>query len=95
VWRVILLFAAVLVIGNATGLIPESDDVTCTNEDGGKQCPPTCPTCTCAWHTLKTAPAPQILLKKLQFVARAVELPAPTEVHGQLAPPPMTRPPIV
>jgi hypothetical protein len=93
--RVILLLATMLVVADATGLLAEADDVCCADEDGGKQCPPSCPTCACPWHTTKTAPAPQILSKTVELVARTVELPTPADAHGQLAPQPSTRPPIV
>ena len=94
-WRIVLILAAVLLAGNATGLIPEGDEVGCTDEPDGKQCPPTCATCTCVWHSLKTAPSMPIELNTIELTARAVELPPAREGHGLIAPAPEQRPPIV
>ncbi len=95
VWRVIVLLATALVIADATGMLPEADDPTCTDEADGKRCPPTCPTCTCAWHSVKTAPVTPIVLAPVDSLARTVELPQPSEARSRLAPPPTQRPPIV
>lgn len=89
-----LIFAAALVVANTTGLLPEGDDTECADGDCGKQCPPTCPMCTCAWHSLKTAPAPLFEVRAVELTSRTVELPPLDGWHGQLAPAPMTRPPI-
>jgi hypothetical protein len=94
-WRIVIILATVLVVGDATGLIPEADEIGCADEADGKQCPPTCPTCTCAWHSLKTAPAPHIALTAIDLIERTVELPANRDGHGLLAPAPAHRPPIV
>lgn len=93
-WRIILIFAAALVVANTTGLLTEGDDTECADESDGKKCPPTCPTCTCAWHSLKTAPSPVFEVRAIELTSRTVELPTPTTGHGQLAPAPWTRPPI-
>jgi hypothetical protein len=94
VWRVIFIFVAVLVVANTTGLLPEGDDTECADRDEGKQCPPTCPTCTCAWHSLKSAPTQVIELTPIELTSRAVELPPPSGTDGRIAPAPVTRPPI-
>lgn len=94
-WRVIFILAAALVVANTTGLLPEGDDTECADEDGGKQCPPTCPTCTCAWHSLKTALTPVLEMRPIDLTSLTVELPPPDDAQGQLVPPPTTRPPIV
>ena len=91
--RIIAIVAACLVVGDATRLLPEADDVECCDGDG-KQCPPMCPTCTCAWHSLKTAPATVVEIKPIRLTTFLVELPPPAAGHGRLAPPPTTRPPI-
>lgn len=97
-WRVVFIFLAVLVVGNTTGLLPEGDDPQCADEGAnngdGKQCPPSCPTCTCAWHSLKTTPTPVFEVRAIEFSSRTVDLPAPTTGDGQLVPAPTTRPPI-
>ncbi len=93
-WRVILVFAAALVVANTTGLLPEADSVECSDDADGKDCPPTCPTCTCAWHGLKTALAPVFEVRTVDVTSRTLELPPPTVGHGQLDPAPWTRPPI-
>jgi len=94
-WRVIILLATMLVVADATGFMAEADDVCCTDEDGGRQCPPTCPSCTCAWHTVKTAPTAQIQITTVRLETQTAAPPAPAEAHGRLAPQPITRPPIV
>ena len=94
-WRVVFIFTAALVVANTTGLLPEGDDVECADESDGKQCPPTCPTCTCAWHSLKTALTPVLEMRPIDLTSLTVELPSPDAAHGQLVPPPTTRPPIV
>ncbi len=93
-WRIVFIFAAALVVANTTGLLPEGDDTACADGDGGKQCPPTCPTCTCAWHSLKTAPAPLFEVRAVELTSRTVEPPTLDAWHGLLAPAPWTRPPI-
>jgi len=98
VWRVLIIFAVALVVANTTGLLPEGDDVRCA-DDGGSDghrtpCPPTCPTCTCAWHSLKSAPTAVIEIKPLELTSSAAELPSPRGADGRTAPPPTTRPPI-
>lgn len=93
-WRLVLIFAAALVVGHASGLIPEGDEVGCTDEQDGKQCPPTCPACTCVWHSLKTAPVARVELARVEWIARAVELPHARDGQGRLAPAPALRPPI-
>ena len=94
-WRVVLIFAAALVVADTTGALPECDDTECTDEGNGKQCPPTCPTCTCVWHTLKTAPISLVEMPPIDFTSLIVELPPVRGAHGRLAPAPITRPPIV
>jgi hypothetical protein len=94
VWRIVLIFTAALVVANTTGLLPEGDDTECVDEDGGKQCPPTCPTCTCAWHTLNSAPVAVFEVQPIELSSRIVALPQPTAWRGRLAPAPTTRPPI-
>ena len=93
-WRIVLVFAAALVVANTTGLLPEGDATECADCDGGKQCPPTCPTCTCALHSLKTVPAPVFEVRTVELTSRTVELPPLDGWHGLLAPAPTTRPPI-
>lgn len=102
VWRVIFIFAAALIVANTTGLLPEADDAQCAGDGAGRTddghrtpCPPTCPTCTCAWHSLKTAPTAVIEIKSLELTSSAAELPPPRGADGLTAPPPTTRPPIV
>ena len=81
-------------VGDATGLIPEGDEIGCADEPDGKQCPPTCPTCTCACHSLKTAPVPLVELNEIELAARASELPPARPFHDRFAPAPAQRPPI-
>jgi len=95
VWRVIFVLAAAFVVANTTGMLPEGDDTECADECDGKQCPPTCPTCTCAWHALKTAPSAVVELTPIELTSRTMELPPPGGADGRTAPPPTTRPPIV
>ena len=94
-WRVVLVLAAALVVGDATGLIPEGDDTECIDECAGKQCPPTCPTCTCGWHSLQSAPTPLLEMSPIELTTRTVDLPPPADADGLSAPAPTTRPPIV
>ena len=95
VWRIVLIFAAFLLVGDATGLLPEGDAVACNDEPDGKQCPPTdCPTCTCGWHSTQRAPAIRVEITPIVVSSRTIESPIPVEAHGRLAPPPMLRPPI-
>jgi len=94
VWRIVFLLAAALVVANTTGLLPEGDSTECADEPDGKQCPPTCPTCTCAWHSLKTTPSAVFEVRAIVLTSRTVELPPLTTGHGQLAPAPWIRPPI-
>lgn len=91
-WRVIFMFLAILMVGNATGLIPDADEVACTDDDG-KECPPTCPTCTCAAHQVKTAPVALVEIATVEL-SWNVELPPLPAVHGRLAPDLVHRPPI-
>jgi len=91
--RVILILALCLVVGDATGLLAEGDEVGCTDGDGAR-CPPTCPTCTCAWHALKTAPTATVELRPIDRTARTVDPPPPAVGHGRITPAPSTRPPI-
>ena len=93
-WRIVLIFAAILVVGDVTGLFPEVDEIGCRDEPEGKHCPPTCQTCTCAFHSLKTAPASVVELKTVELTARTIELPPAHDGHGLLAPAPAQRPPI-
>ena len=94
-WRFVLIFAVALVVANTTGLLPEGDAVACADDRDGKQCPPTCPTCVCAWHSLQSAPAAIVELTSLELSSAAAELPAPGGSDGRAIPPPTTRPPIV
>jgi len=94
VWRVICFLAAALVVANTTGVLPEGDDIECADSDG-KQCPPSCPTCPCAWHSLKSAPTAPVELNAIELTTCAAELPPPRGADGRTAPPPITRPPIV
>ncbi len=94
-WRFVLIFAVALVVANTTGLIPEGDNVECADESDGKQCPPTCPTCVCAWHSLKSTLTAIVELKSLELTSAAAEPPAPGGSDGRAIPPPTTRPPIV
>lgn len=94
-WRVILIFAALLVVANTMGVLPEADDTECVDQGEGKQCPPTCPTCPCAWHSLTSAPVAALEVKAVELTTGAAELPAPRGADGLTAPPPTTRPPIV
>lgn len=93
VWRVIILFAAALVVANTTGLLPENDDDACVDQGEG-QCPPTCPTCPCAWHALQSLPTAAVEITALALTAPAAELPPPRGAAGRNPPPPITRPPI-
>ncbi|HEY4183297.1 MAG TPA: hypothetical protein VGM90_41020 [Kofleriaceae bacterium] len=93
-WRVLLIFAVVLMAGDATGLIPEADEVACADEANGKQCPPSCPSCTCAWHSMTPAPVAGIELATIVRATRAVDLPELRAQHGRLAPDLVHRPPI-
>jgi hypothetical protein len=36
-WRIVVVLAAVLVVGDVTGLIPEADEIGCADEADGKQ----------------------------------------------------------
>jgi hypothetical protein len=92
VWRAIFLLLTVLMVGNATGLIPDADEIACS-DDEGKECPPSCPTCTCASHQAKTAAIVQIELVQVELTW-SVELPPLRAVHGRLAPLFVNRPPI-
>lgn len=94
VWRLIVVFVATLVVANTTGLLPEADDIECADEAEGKGCPPTCATCTCVWHGLKTALAPIFEARTIELTSRTLELPSPRVGLGQLDPAPWTRPPI-
>jgi len=93
VLRIIAIVAACLFAGDATRLLSEEDGIECCDGDG-KQCPPTCPACTCAWHSLKPAPTTVVEIKPITMTTRLVDLPSPTVGHGRLAPPPTIRPPI-
>ena len=89
--RIVFLVAATFVVANTTGLLPEGDETACCD---GKQCPPTCPSCTCAWHSITTAPVAIFEVPAIALMDRAVELPTPRAGDGQRAPAPSTRPPI-
>ena len=96
-WRFVVIFAVALVVATTTGLLPEAaeDDVARTDECDGKQCPPTCPTCVCAWHSLKSAPTAIVAMTVLELTSAAAELPPPAGRAGRTVPPPTLRPPIV
>ena len=95
-WRFIILLVTALVVADTTGLLVESDDAECCKDEhgSGKQCPTTCPTCPCAWHTLRAAPVADVQITITPIATRAVEMPSPEVVRGELAPAPITRPPI-
>jgi len=91
-WRVIFIFLTFLMVGDATGLIPDADEIACADGDG-KACPPSCPTCTCAAHQVKTTPVAQTELAQVELTW-TVELPLVLAVHGRIAPDFVHRPPI-
>jgi hypothetical protein len=91
VWRFVLIFAAAVVVANPTGAWRERADTECGD---GEPCPPSCPTCTCAWHWPKIAPSPIFEARARELTSRCAELPAATMRLGQRAPAPSTRPPI-
>lgn len=91
----IILLVTALFVADTTGMIAESDDDIECRDDAGKQCPPTCPSCACAWHTMNTAPAPSFVVVKLLGATHTIDLPPIETVHGRLAPAPIQRPPIV
>ena len=93
-WRVILVFAVALVVGNATGIL-DTCDATCFDDDGGKQCPPSCPTCTCPGHAVPTMLSVQMAAAITPVSTHVIEMQSPTVVRGRQAPEPVTRPPIV
>lgn len=94
VLRVIFVLAAALVVADATGLVDQCDEISCTDEEPGKQCPPSCPTCTCAMHTLQSLPTVYQVEIRLPGPACSIELPPPVDADGRGAPAPSTRPPI-
>lgn len=94
VWRIVFIFAATLVVANTMGLLPENDDIECADQRDGKQCPPTCPTCVCAWHSLRSAPTASVELPAFELMTAAAEPPPPSGANGRAAPAPTTRPPI-
>ncbi len=94
-WRLVFVFAAALVVADSAGLLPEGDDTECSDECAGKQCPPTCATCTCAWHSLRSAPTTLLEMAPIELTSRTVDLPPPDAADGLTAPAPTTRPPIV
>jgi hypothetical protein len=95
VWRIVFMFSAAIVVADTTGLLSEADDTQCCDESDGKQCPPACPTCTCAWHSLTSAPTAIIEIKPIDLTASTLDLPPPGGADGRTAPAPITRPPIV
>lgn len=95
-WRFIVLLVTALLVADTTGALAESDDAECCRDDHGdkQECPTTCPTCPCAWHALRTAPVAEVRIVSTPVVEPAVETPGVVEVRGELAPAPITRPPI-
>ena len=93
-WRVIIVLAAALVVGNATGIF-DTCDGTCLDDDRGAQCPPSCPTCTCAGHATPSVLPVQVAMLVRPLASHVVEMQPSAVVRGRQAPAPLTRPPIV
>ena len=92
-WRVIFILAAALMVGNATGVL-DSCDASCVDDDGGKQCPPSCPTCTCAGHAALSMPPLTVVEVAAPVATQIIDMLVPSVIRGEEAPEPLTRPPI-
>lgn len=88
------MIAGALIVADATGLLSDCDE-SCVDDTDGKQCPPVCPTCTCAGHTARLAiPLAEVVTIVPARESCVVVSPVPANVRGRLAPPPLIRPPI-
>lgn len=81
--RLFLVLVLLLAFGQSSGVIVLGGD-DCSDGDcpDGKQCPPECPTCTCAMASQPTVSAPH----------QTITIPALTELVLEFATPPVFAP---
>lgn len=77
--RIVMIAALILAFGRASGVFWFGDacSADCSDDCGdGKQCPPGCPTCTCA-PTTQTMPSTHITVTEPERDVQRVEFVAP------------------
>ena len=75
--RILLVLTLVLAFGQASGM-PVLGDTCGEDCPDSKQCPPLCPTCTCASASLPSAPAPvAIMATPIALAPRVLVFAAP------------------
>jgi hypothetical protein len=75
--RILLIIVLALAAGQAGGVLWFGGD-TCSDDcTDGKQCPPQCPTCTCAGTVVPSMPTPCAIISTPPTVELVVEFATP------------------
>ena len=75
--RILLVVTLLLAVGQASGVLWLGGDTCGEDCPDGKQCPPQCPTCTCAGTSVPSIPAPVATIAPAPGVEHVVEFAAP------------------